>query len=92
MSITFGQLLGEVLTGARKQSGHRQCDIARQMGFKSPTSLSKIETGSTEITVLQLYSLCELVEISPLHVLTRAEAMVKAIEAEGKPVLFARNF
>jgi len=54
----------EFLLNERKQRGLTQTTVARAMGL-STSQYSRIENGSTEMTLRQFFAACEAVQIDP---------------------------
>lgn len=76
-------ILGAVLANARERSGIKQGDVASKLGVP-PSWLSKVESGTRRLDVIELIQIAEAMEIEPgelvdeirLALLTRGGAKV----------------
>ena len=53
-ATTYPQLLGQVIRYRREKGGLVQSDIAHAAGLKSASGWSRVESGATTMTVVQL--------------------------------------
>ncbi len=58
----------EFLLGERRRRGLTQTTIARAMGL-STSQYSRIENGSTEMTLRQFFTACDVLQIDPTEAL-----------------------
>lgn len=71
--------IGKRAKAARKQSGLKQQEAARRLGVEKGT-VSRWETGSTELTVSQIIELARLYGCSPYAILLDAPDPATAAE------------
>ena len=73
--------LGRILRERRKQLTLTQDEIAKRLNYKTKDSISKIEMGTSEITVTKLYEYAEALETT-VQELLEIKVQQKAIAVE----------
>ena|ERR1051326_3291200 len=58
------------LRDARVAKGFSQSDVASKMNLNSPSTISHYEVGGRELTVVDLFRLCAIYDVSVTWVLT----------------------
>lgn len=57
----------------RLERGMSQTELARRMGYKDKSSISKIESGSGDLTQTQIFEFAEALDTSPIYLLDGKE-------------------
>lgn len=70
-------ILGKVLSGARKASGVRQSDLAQRLGVPA-SYLSKIESGSRRLDVVEFVSIVRAMGADPATLVRELEEALAA--------------
>ena len=81
-ATTYPAIVGRVLAETRKRSGIQQAQLAEALGVNQP-AWSKIERGTTPITVEQLAIAAKVLHTTPASLLQRADLAVEYAEARG---------
>lgn len=61
--------IGEKIKAERIKKGLTQDELARKLGYKSRTSINKIETGARDIPRSQIKQIAEILGVSPITLL-----------------------
>ncbi len=59
--------LGHVLVKTRERAGLKQSDVAAKLGLP-PSYLSKIETGTRRLDVIELLQIAEALDVDPAEI------------------------
>ena len=63
-STTYTAIIGAALRKARERGDREQSEIAASLGL-TQSSYSRIESGQTSITMVQLSRICQVLDIRP---------------------------
>ena len=74
------RILGEVLARARERAGVKQADLAARLGMPA-SYLSKIESGTRRLDVIELIRIAEAMEIDPAEIVSE---VAKAIAPSSR--------
>ena len=74
------RLLGEVLARARERAKIKQADLAARLGMPA-SYLSKIESGTRRLDVVELIQIAEAMEVDPAELVRE---VAEALRADGK--------
>jgi len=77
------ETLGEKLRAARTRKGMKQSDVAALLDC-APTSLTNWENGKVQPSVEVLARLCEVLDVSPLDLLSRKYTYEEIVRISGK--------
>lgn len=75
--------IGEKIKQARIEKGMTQEELGKKLGYKSRTSINKIETGERDIPRSQLKRIANILGVSPISLLGLEDETVS--EAEKTP-------
>lgn len=70
----FAKALGAVLRHERQRAGHEQADFGKVLGITA-SGYSRVETGVTKITVVQLRKLSRVLKIEAWKMVEEAERL-----------------
>lgn len=73
-------VLGRVLTTVRERSGLRQVEVAARLGLPA-SYLSKIESGTRRVDVIELLAICAAEAVDPADVIRELETALAAVLA-----------
>jgi transcriptional regulator with XRE-family HTH domain len=76
------RILGEVLVRARERAKLKQSDVAARLGLPA-SYLSKIESGTRRLDVIELIRVAEAMEVDPAELVRRVAAALRAEVATG---------
>jgi len=70
------KLLGEVLTRVRERKGLKQAEVAERLGMP-PSYLSKIESGTRRLDVIELIQIADAMEVDAADVLREVQKALR---------------
>lgn len=88
--LTYGALVGQVLQQLRKGRGIDQGLMAQAVGL-SQSAYSRIESGQTAISLVQLRKASEHLHCSPSEILVRADQFERQLAQQGVRVVAERD-
>lgn len=86
-ATTFAEVLGAILEVLREQSGVDRYEVTHAIGYKSSSSLSRLEHGHRQMSVLQLVQFAAKINVPTEHVVAVTDAAVQALKKRGIAVL-----
>jgi transcriptional regulator with XRE-family HTH domain len=69
-------ILGRVLAQVREREGLKQSDVAAKLGLPA-SYLSKIESGTRRLDVIELIRIAEAMEVDPADLIREVQAEMK---------------
>lgn len=78
--------LGDKVKKLREQMGMSQEELAEKLGYKSKTSIYKVEKGMTDLPQSKLIELAEILHTTPAHLIEEDEdetVMTYRIDTKG---------
>lgn len=72
----FYRFIGEKIREVRTKNRYKQIELARKVGLER-TSITNIETGKQNVTVLALYRICEVFQLDINKLLPNPEDLVE---------------
>lgn len=89
--IPYSVILGGVIEQARKLQGwDHQGRFGQQLNL-SPSAYSRIETGTTAVSVTQLRMIAHLLGIPAQHLLDRADNMALHLQMQGAQIIHEKK-
>ena len=76
------RILGQVLARARERAKLKQGDVAAKLGMPA-SYLSKIESGTRRLDVIELIRIAEAMEIDPAEIVREVNAAIGGDHQEG---------
>lgn len=80
---TYNALVGFQLEEKRKELGKEQSDIFELTGI-SQSVLSRLEKGKANITIDQLFLICQALDVRPEEIISKASKGVDAFSENGQ--------
>jgi transcriptional regulator with XRE-family HTH domain len=82
--VTFyGQLVGQVIRGRREMQQLSLMTMAKSAALASPSGWSRIETGDTSMTLVQLRKAAHTLGMEPSDILRQADHLAGQLQASG---------
>lgn len=79
---TYNGIVGAVLRGRREQMGLEQAQIAQRLGL-TQSSYSRIESGKTSLTLVQLSDMAPHFGLNPHSFIAQVERIKSDMERQG---------
>jgi transcriptional regulator with XRE-family HTH domain len=79
----YGQLVGQVLRGRREMQQLTLMTMAQSAALTSPSGWSRIESGNTSMTLVQLRKAARTLGITPADIVRQADLLASQLEASG---------
>lgn len=76
---------GERIARFRAEKGMTQEELANKLGYKSRSSINKIEIGQRDIPRSMIVKISEILEVSPLELLGIDEEIVETEKNRPRP-------
>jgi len=76
------RILGEVLVRARERAGLKQAEVAAKLGLPA-SYLSKIESGTRRLDVVELIRIAEAMGIDPAEIVREVNAALSVLSSVG---------
>jgi transcriptional regulator with XRE-family HTH domain len=76
------RILGEVLVRARERAKLKQADVAARLGLPA-SYLSKIESGTRRLDVIELIRIAEAMGIDPAELVREVNSVLRSHHREG---------
>jgi|SRR5579859_1246727 len=89
-TTSYPSIVGGILAQIRSQKGLRQEDLAQAMGV-TQTTLSRIETGQSSVSVEHLRSAAHHLGVAPNQILAHADHNETILLNQGMTVTFTRD-
>lgn len=70
------RVLGEVVLRARERAGLKQADVAAKLGLP-PSYLSKVESGTRRLDVIELIRIAEAIGIDPAALVSEVQRSLR---------------
>ena len=80
--VSYPAIVGQVLSKLRKNDKFEQADFAKIIGVTQST-LSRIETGASALTIEQLAMAADELYVTPAYVLELADESVQDLQRQG---------
>lgn len=80
--VSYPAIVGQVLSKLRKNNKFEQADFAKIIGVTQST-LSRIETGASALTIEQLAMAADELYVTPAYVLELADESVQDLQRQG---------
>jgi transcriptional regulator with XRE-family HTH domain len=76
------RILGEVLVRARERAKLKQAEVAARLGLPA-SYLSKIESGTRRLDVIELIRIAEAMEIDPAELVSEVNSVLRGRHREA---------
>jgi hypothetical protein len=81
--ISYGQIVGQVMRGCREMQGINLLAMAESVALATPSGWSRVETGDTAMTLIQLRKAARKLGMEPAAVVRQADVIASQLEASG---------
>lgn len=88
--VQLSVVAGKSLTNFRKKHNKSQSDIAKKLDI-SVSGLSKIENGSTSVSLEQLFLFAEVYSIDIGDIISEIELNIRELESSGFVVINSKS-
>ncbi len=82
---TYSRIVGAIIVALRKDAKIEQEEMANELSL-SQSAWSRVETGTTQITVAQLAQAARVLKKRPWEILRRVDVLVEQVERAGVAV------
>lgn len=90
-ATSYSSILGQMIVQARAQRALHQADLASAVGI-TQTAWSRIERGTTSITVEQLRTVANVLQREPHEIMLEADAAAKIAQNNGVAIVPPKDY
>ena len=78
--------IGERIKARREELDITQDELAKKLGYKSRSSINKIESGDRDLTQSKIKSIADALQTSPAYIMGWDEDLAKGLPSNARPL------